>query len=97
MQINSETIDKIAHLARLNIEPSEKEEIAKNLGQILSWMEKLNELDTSSVEPLIHMSAELNGFRADKETEPMDPVQALKNAPSKDEFYFKVPKVIDLS
>jgi len=97
MQINSETIDKIAHLARLNIDPSEKEEIAKDLGQILSWMEKLNELDTQSVEPLIHMSAEINAFRSDLESAPLDAKTALKNAPAKDEHYFKVPKVIDLS
>ncbi len=86
----------MAHLARLNVDESEKDGIASSLGQILSWMEKLNELDTENVEPLVHMSAEINGFRKDEAGSPMKPADALKNSPVQDSRFFRVPKVIDL-
>jgi len=96
MKIDSQTIDKMAHLSRLKVLDSERAEISKNLEQILSWMEKLNELDTDSVSPLVHMSAEINSLREDIAAPPIPIDQALKNAPSKKDHFIIVPKVIDL-
>lgn len=95
MKIGSETIDKMAHLARLKVEESEKEHIAGSLEQILSWMEKLNELNTDHVEPLVHMSAEINSFREDVPQKTTLVEEALSNAPEKDAVFFLVPKVIE--
>ncbi len=65
------------------------------MNKILDWMEKLNEVDTSDVEPLMHMSAEMNVFREDVVQEHLDHKKALINAPKKDSDYFRVPKVIE--
>ena len=96
MKIDSQTIYKMAHLARLNVQESEKAGIAESLEQILSWMEKLNELNTDGVEPLIHMSAEINSMRQDISSVPMNPGIALSNAPQSRDSFFVVPKVLDV-
>lgn len=96
MKIDSQTIDKMAHLARLNVQESEKAGIAESLEQILSWMEKLNELDTDGVEPLVHMSAEINSMRIDIASDPLNPERALSNSPSSRDSFFVVPKVLDV-
>jgi aspartyl-tRNA(Asn)/glutamyl-tRNA(Gln) amidotransferase subunit C len=96
MKIDPQTIDKMAHLARLNVQESEKAGIAESLEQILSWMEKLNELDTEGVEPLVHMSAEINSMRQDISSASMNPETALSNAPLSRESFFVVPKVLDV-
>jgi aspartyl-tRNA(Asn)/glutamyl-tRNA(Gln) amidotransferase subunit C len=96
MNIDPHTIYKIAHLARLNVEESEMAGIAESLEQILSWMEKLNELDTEGVEPLVHMSAEINSFRQDVASTPITAEMALSNGPLTRDSFFIVPKVLDL-
>jgi aspartyl-tRNA(Asn)/glutamyl-tRNA(Gln) amidotransferase subunit C len=95
MKIDTSTVEKIAHLARLDLLDSQKEELKGQMQQILTWMEKLNELDTSNVEPLVHMSAELNVWRKDKPEKHLERASALKNAPESDERFFIVPKVIE--
>lgn len=95
MKIDNETVDKIAHLARLEFENEAKEQIIKDMNNMLTFVEKLNELDTSSVEPLIYMSDEVNVLREDEVKQEITQDEALKNAPKKDSDYFKVPKVID--
>lgn len=96
MKIDPSTIDKMAHLARLNVHESEKAGITESLEQILSWMEKLNELSTYGVEPLVHMSAEINSMRQDISSVPMNPGIALSNAPKSRDSFFVVPKVLDV-
>ncbi|HOY95696.1 MAG TPA: Asp-tRNA(Asn)/Glu-tRNA(Gln) amidotransferase subunit GatC [Catalimonadaceae bacterium] len=96
MKIDPQTIDKMAHLARLNVQESEKAGIAESLEQILSWMEKLSELDTDGVEPLVHMSAEINSMRQDIGSHPILPEIALSNAPSERDSFFVVPKVLEV-
>lgn len=93
--ITQETIDKIAHLARLEFENEAKAEIAKDMNRMLEFVEKLNELNTDDVEPLIYMSNEVNVMREDKVIPTISQKDALKNAPKKDSDYFKVPKVVD--
>jgi aspartyl-tRNA(Asn)/glutamyl-tRNA(Gln) amidotransferase subunit C len=97
MIIKNEDVNKIAHLARLEFDEKGSEEMAKDMNKILVWMDKLNELDTTDVKPLTHMSAEINVLREDKLDQTLTHAQALKNAPKKDSDYFRVPKVLDIS
>src|SRR5678816_4544879 len=66
MEVNDALIDKLAHLARLKFEDSEKEEIKNDLQKMIAFVEKLNELDTTGVEPLLHMTDEINSLREDE-------------------------------
>jgi aspartyl-tRNA(Asn)/glutamyl-tRNA(Gln) amidotransferase subunit C len=95
MEINNETVDKLAYLARLEFSAEEKEDLKKDLSRIITWIDKLNELDTSKVEPLIYMSNEINVLREDVVNNSVSHEDALKNAPKKDSDYFRVPKVLD--
>lgn len=95
MKIDKDLVDKIAHLARLEFPDEQKLKIEDDLNRILSFMESLNEVDTSAVEPLIYMSDEKNVFRADEVKQDISHEDALRNAPKKDSDYFRVPKVID--
>ena len=88
-------VDHLAHLARLEFENDSKTEIISDLNKILSFVEKLNELDTENVEPLIYMTDENNVMREDEVILTITQQEALKNAPQKDSDYFKVPKVIE--
>jgi aspartyl-tRNA(Asn)/glutamyl-tRNA(Gln) amidotransferase subunit C len=94
MEVNDELVDKLAHLARLKFEDAEKEEIKNDLQKMIAFVEKLNELDTTGVEPLLHMSDEVNILREDEVKGSISREEALKNAPIHDEQFFKVPKVI---
>lgn len=94
MDITDKTVDEIAHLARLQFEGEEKEAIKKDLNRMLEFMDVLNEVDTSSTDPLIYMTEETNVMRDDVIKSTITQEQALKNAPSKDSDYFKVPKVL---
>jgi aspartyl-tRNA(Asn)/glutamyl-tRNA(Gln) amidotransferase subunit C len=95
MEITDKTIDKLADLARLNFEGVRKAEIKQDLERMLNFVDKLNELDTEGVEPLVYMTNEPLVLRKDEIGEELTQAQALKNAPSKDSDYFKVPKVLD--
>src|ERR1019366_6514369 len=95
MKIDKETVDKIAHLERLEFENEAKEQIVKDMNNMLAFIDKLSELDTSNVEPLIYMSDEVNVLREDIVKQDITQDEALKNAPKHDSDYFKVPKMID--
>jgi aspartyl-tRNA(Asn)/glutamyl-tRNA(Gln) amidotransferase subunit C len=95
MKIDNETVDKIAHLARLEFENEAKDQIIKDMNNMLAFVDKLNEIDTSQIEPLIYMSDEINVLRADVVKQEITQAEALKNAPKHDSDYFKVPKVIE--
>lgn len=94
MEINDDLVDKLATLARLSFNASEKESIKADLGKMISFVEKLNEVDTAGVEPLLHITTNNNVMRADEVSHPISREEALKNAALKDEQFFKVPKVI---
>jgi aspartyl-tRNA(Asn)/glutamyl-tRNA(Gln) amidotransferase subunit C len=94
MQVTDEMIATLAGLSRLRFNAEEKEEIKKDLQRMISFVEKLNEVDTSGVEPLLHMTEATNVYREDRLNGSMPKVEALANAPDADENYFKVPKVI---
>lgn len=94
MEINNELIDKLANLAKLNFDEEGKEHIQNDLQKILSFFEKISELDTANVEPLIYMSDEVNVFRKDEAKQLISRLEGLKNAPLEDGEFIKVPKVI---
>ena len=94
MNVNDEMIDKIANLARLEFNSEEKENIKNDLQQMIGFIDKLNELDTTGVEPLLHMSENINVLREDEVSGTISREEAFKNAPLHDEQFFKVPKVI---
>ena len=94
MEVNDAMIDKLDPLARLKFNEAEKLEIKTDLQRMIVFVEKLNELDLEGVEPLLHMSDEVNVLREDEVKGSVSRSEALKNAPSHDEQFFKVPKVI---
>lgn len=92
MKVN---IEKVARLARLHLSEEEKETFDRQLEQILGYMEQLNELDTSGVEPTSHAIPIFNAFRED-EVKPSFPKEDVMGiAPSKEEGFFKVPRIIE--
>ena len=93
MEVNDALVDKLAHLSRLKFEAGEKEEIKNDLQKMIAFVDKLNDLDTTGVEPLMHMTDEVNILREDEVKGSISREDALKNAAVHDEF-FKVPKVI---
>ena len=95
MHIDQETVDKVANLARLELAEDEKITLIEDMGKILDFMDKLNEVDTSGVEPLVYMTDEINVFREDVISHEITHEEALKNAPKHDEDYFLVAKVIE--
>ena len=94
-KITKDTVDKLATLSRLEFNGKEKEEILGDLNRMLDFVSKLNELDTTGVEPLIYMSDANNILREDEVKTYITQKQALSNAPKKDSDYFKVPKVVE--
>ena len=94
MSVDKETIKKIAHLARLEFNEKEADKMSDNFNKILAWMDKLNEINTDKVEPLIHMSEEINVLREDEVNNSLKHEDALFNAPKKDSDYFRVPKFL---
>ena len=81
MKVDKETLDKIAHLARLEFDERDSEKMIKDLGNIISFVEKLNEVNTDGVEPLTTMSHEVNALREDEVKPHLDHDIALKGAP----------------
>lgn len=96
MKIDENTLDRIAELARLDYsDPAARKAILSDMERVLSFVEKLNEVDTTGVEPLIFMTDEENVLREDVALPSITKQEALLNAPMKDSDYFKVPRVVD--
>ena len=94
MEVNDALIDNLSNLARLEFNATEKEAIKKDLQRMIHFVEKLGELDTTGVEPLLHMSPEVNVLREDLPGGSVTREAALSSAPATDGQYFEVPKVI---
>jgi len=94
MTIDEQTVDKIAHLARLQLAAEEKQELIKDMNKILGFMDKLNEVDTTGVEPLVYMTGEQNTLRSDEVKQTITREEALLNGPLHDDEHFLVAKVI---
>ncbi len=93
-EFTKETIDHICKLALLNLSEEEKEKLAKQLGDILSYFKKLDDLDTSNVKPTTHPTNLKNVFREDIPWESLTNEEALKNAKYKKDGYFKAPRIL---
>lgn len=96
MKIDKQLISRLEHLARLELSEEEKNRLMGDLNEILQMVEKLQELDTSNVEPLIYINEAVNIWREDQVKNQVPQKEALKNAPDQDGAHFKVAKVIDL-
>ncbi len=94
MEVNDALVDKLANLARLQFDNMEKAGIKSDLQKMIQFVEKLNELDTTGVQPLLHMSDNVNVLREDEVKGSISREEGLRNAPLHDEQFFKVPKVI---
>ncbi|HCM78023.1 MAG TPA: Asp-tRNA(Asn)/Glu-tRNA(Gln) amidotransferase GatCAB subunit C [Cytophagales bacterium] len=95
MKIDSTTLNKIAHLARLEINKKDEPKMLEDMGKILDFVDKLNEVDTEGIEPLTTMSHETNALRDDEVKIQLTKEEVLKNAPKKDDDFFRVPKVLE--
>ncbi len=95
MKIDLDTIEKVAHLARLEVKEEDKQGLLDDMNNILTFMDKLNEVNTDNVEPLIYMNGEVNVVREDEINQVISREDALRNAPKHDGKYFRVAKVIN--
>ncbi|MDN3585351.1 Asp-tRNA(Asn)/Glu-tRNA(Gln) amidotransferase subunit GatC [Pedobacter aquatilis] len=95
MNLDEKTIHKIADLARIHVNDKEVETLIPEMNKILSFMEKLNELDTSNVKPLVYMNEATNVWREDVVKQEIATADGLKNAAKHNESFFMVPKIID--
>jgi aspartyl-tRNA(Asn)/glutamyl-tRNA(Gln) amidotransferase subunit C len=95
VRISKEEIEHIASLARLSLTEKEKELFGSQLSSILDYMEKLNELDTKTVEPTSHVLPLSNVLRDDIPRPSIPREDALMNAPDRTEKFFRVPKIIE--
>lgn len=94
MEVNDQMVDKLANLARLQFGEAERQSVKSDLQRMIQFVEKLNELDTAGIEPLLHMGDAVNVLRNDEVQGSLERNEGLKNAPLQDGVFFKVPKVI---
>ena len=95
MKITSEEIRHVAVLARLDLTPDEQERLTGQLGRILEYMDKLNELDTAGVEPMSHAVDVVNVLRPDRAVNQPQTEALLSNAPAREDDFLSVPKIIE--
>jgi len=94
-RIDKQMVQRVALLGRLELSEAETAQLSGNLSEIVGYIEKINELDTSQVEPLAHCLPVQNVLRADVPRPSLSNEQALANAPDSVDGYFKVPKILD--
>ena len=92
--IDDKLITDLSRLAKLKFDASKAEKMKEDLEKIIGFVDKLSEIDTTGVEPLIYLSEEVNVLRTDEIANEVSQESALKNAPQKDSDYFKVPTVL---
>jgi aspartyl-tRNA(Asn)/glutamyl-tRNA(Gln) amidotransferase subunit C len=95
MKIDTNLVNYLSRLARLKLADSEIQKMTDELTKILEYVEQLNQLDVTGVEPLVHTLEQYNIVRADENRPSLPREQVLYNAPDKDKGFFKVPKVIE--
>src|SRR5687768_1219732 len=94
MEVNDALIDNLAKLSHLSFNEEERKEIKADLQEMISFIEKLKEVNTEGIPPLLHMSSNVNILREDVVRGSLSREEALKHAPETDGTFFKVPKVI---
>lgn len=95
MKLSTKEVEYVARLARLEVTDKETEKLTAQLNDILGYIDKLNEIDTTGVEPMTHAIAVTNAFREDKIVDSIGTEKSLANAPDGRGEFFRVPKVID--
>jgi len=95
MKITMKEVEHVARLARLELTDDEKERMRAQLDSILSYIDKLNELDTSAVEPTSHVLPMMNVFRDDEVRPSLSQEEALANAPDRQDLFFRVPRILE--
>ena len=95
MKLDTNTINKIAKLARIRLSKEEAIHLLKDMNSILDWVEQLNEVNTNSIEPLANISSSTLPQRKDEAKDINSSDEILKNSPDKLEGYFAVPKVVE--
>ena len=95
MEVTDQLIDHLANLSRLKFSEAERVELKVDLQKMITFVQKLQEIDTTGIEPLTHMGSVLNALRSDEVGGMISREEALLNAPVKDHQFFKVPKVIN--
>jgi aspartyl-tRNA(Asn)/glutamyl-tRNA(Gln) amidotransferase subunit C len=95
MSIDKETVKHVAHLSRIELQPSELEKLSGQLDDILGFIDKISNLDIAKVEPANHILPISNVLREDKPRASLSPEKALENAPSRKGNFFSVPKIIE--
>ena len=95
MSVDKDTVKKIGRLARIHVPETAQEQIAEELNHILGWVEQLNEVDTSDVEPLASVTGHSLPLRTDSVTDGEKSADVLKNAPQSASGFFVVPKVVE--
>jgi len=95
MKITIKEVEHVARLARLELTEEEKERMRAQLDSILSYIDKLNELDTSVVEPTSHVLPMTNVFREDEVRPSLSQEEALANAPDRQDLFFRVPRILE--
>ncbi len=95
MEITDSKVKELSHLCRLHFDANQQSAIKQDLERILAFCKQLDQVNTDGVEPLVYMTEEQNNLREDTAIQSISKTEALKNAPSADGDYFKVPKVIN--
>lgn len=95
MKIDRETLDKMAHLARLEFDEKDAARMMSDMTEIVNWVSKLDEVDTTGVEPLTTMSQEVSTFRDDEPRKTLTREEVMKNSPTNHPQFFRVPKMIE--
>lgn len=95
MKIDQQTVYKVADLARIEIKDTEVDALTVEMNKILTFMEKLNELDTTAVKPLVYMNEQANVWREDGAKNEISTAEALRNSAVHNESFFFVPKIIE--
>ena len=95
MKITKEEVKRVATLARLELSPEEEDLLTHQLDKIFQYMEKLDQLDTTTVEPLAQVGEITNAFREDRVVNRPATDALLSNAPAREQNFFKVPKIIE--
>ena len=95
MAVDQKTVERIAELARLEFNEKEKQEIQEDMNRMLSFVSKVEEVNTEGVKPLIYMLEEETPLREDVSESDYTQQDALKNAPDKDSYFIRVPKVLN--
>ena len=94
MKITKDEVLHVADLARLDLDEASVDKFAGQIGNILEYVSKLNEVDTEGIRPTSHAISITNVFREDQQRQPLDREKALENAPDKENGNFVVPKVV---